>query len=62
MAVVLLACVSDTAPLTGSIGTPQPAYVAAQSTLDYGQGQMNELSHQATVVGLEMAQAANAAE
>ncbi len=48
--------------MTGSIETPQPEYAVAQATLDYGQSQMNELSHQATVVGLNMAQAANAAE
>jgi hypothetical protein len=62
MAVALLACDNVTEPLPGSIGTPQPGYDAAQSTLDYGQSQMKELSHQATVVALNMAQAANAAE
>ena len=57
---VLSACESITAPGTGSIQTPQP-YDAAQSTLDSGQSQMMELSHQATVVSLNMEQAANAA-
>jgi len=57
---LLLAC--ESAPLPGYNGTPQPVYDAAQSTLDYGQSQMRELSHQATVVALNMAQAANAAE
>jgi hypothetical protein len=40
----------------------QAEYAAAQSTLDYGQSQMKELSHQATVASLNMAQAANAAK
>jgi hypothetical protein len=65
LAVVLLACESaPQPPVPGTFGTPQPGYaaVAAQSTLDYGQNQMNELYHQATVVGLNMAQAANVAE
>lgn len=57
---LLLAC--ESTPLPGYNGTPQPVYDAAQSTLDYGQRQMKELSHQATVVALNMAQAANAAE
>jgi len=57
---LLLACESATLP--GYNGTPQPVYDAAQSTLDYGQSQIRELSHQATVVALNMAQAANAAE
>src|SRR3990172_6726827 len=56
----LLACESVTAPVTGSIETPQP-YAAAQSTLDFGQSQIEELSHQSTIVGLNMDQAANAA-
>jgi hypothetical protein len=60
IAVALLACESITAPGTGSIQTSQP-YAAAQSTLDSGQSQMMELSHQATVVSLNMEQAANAA-
>jgi len=50
------------APVTGYNETPLPPYLAAQATLDYGQSQMKELDHQATVVGLEMAQAAQAAE
>jgi len=61
IALALLACESFYAPVTGSIETPQP-YAAAQSTLDYGQSQIEELSHQATVVGMEMDQAVNAAE
>jgi hypothetical protein len=61
IALALLACESVPTPVTGSIETPQPVYAAAQATLDYGQSQMEELSHQATVVGLNMAQAANAA-
>ena len=62
LAVALLAC-EDSAipPGTGYyMETPQPVYAAAQATLDYGQIQMEELSHQATVVGLDKAQAANA--
>ncbi len=59
---LLAACDSNTvAPMIVYIDTPQP-YVDAQSTLDYGQSQLQELSHQATVVGMDMAQAANAAE
>ena len=61
IALALLACESFYAPVTSSIETPQP-YAAAQSTLDYGQSQIEELSHQATVVGMEMDQAVNAAE
>ena len=61
MAVALLACEESAIPAgTGSMETPQPVYAAAQATLDFGQSQMEELSHQATVVGLNMAQAANA--
>jgi hypothetical protein len=56
----LLACESITVPLTGSVETPRP-YAAAQSTLDSGQSQMMELYHQATVVSLNMEQAASAA-
>lgn len=62
MVVALSACVEIAQPLTGSVDIPHPAYVAAQSTLDYGQNQMNELSHQATMVALDMVQAANVAE
>lgn len=62
MVLALLACDSLAAPMPSSIETPQPVYAAAQSTLDYGQSQMKELSHQATVVSLNMDQAANAAE
>ncbi len=63
MAVALLACEEGAIPPgTGYMETPQPVYAAAQATLDYGQSQMEELSHQATVVGLDVAQAANAAE
>ena len=61
IALALLACGNVTQPLPGYIGTPQPVYDAAQSTLDYGQSQMMELSYQATVVSLNMDQAANAA-
>jgi hypothetical protein len=61
MALALLACESAAIPEPGSFETPQPGY-AAQSTLDAGQSQMKELSHQATMVGLDMDQAANAAE
>jgi hypothetical protein len=62
MALALLACDAGTAPVPGYFGTPQPAYSSAQSTLDYGQSQMQELSHQGTMVALDNAQAANAAE
>ncbi len=62
-AAALLACEGvSLPPVQSSFETPQPGYAAAQSTLDYGQNQLNELSHQATVVGLNMVQAANVAE
>jgi hypothetical protein len=61
MALALLACESLIPPVTGSIETPRPVYAAAQSTSVSGQNEMMELSHQATVVGLNMDQAANAA-
>ncbi len=48
--------------MPGDYESPQAVYVDAQSTLDAGQNQMRELSHQATMVGLDLAQAANAAE
>jgi hypothetical protein len=58
----LMACESINVPVrTGSIQTPQP-YAAAQSTLVYGQNRLEELSHQATMVSLDMDQAAIAAE
>jgi hypothetical protein len=58
----LMACESINVPVgTGPIQTPQP-YAAAQSTLVYGQNQLEELSHQATLVGLDMDQAVIAAE
>jgi hypothetical protein len=58
----LVACESlMVVPESGSIETPQPVYAAAQATLDYGQSHLQELSHQATVVSLNMDQAANAA-
>ena len=62
LSLALLACEIDpAAPVIVSFATPQP-YVAAQSTLEYGQRQMDELSHQATVVGWNLAQAANESE
>jgi hypothetical protein len=61
-ALALYACETTTSPMGGYFETPQPVYEAAQATLDYGLSQMNELAHQATVVGLRMDQAANAAE
>lgn len=62
LSLALLACEIDpAAPVIVSFNTPQP-YAAAQSTLEYGQRQMDELSHQATMVGWNLAQAANAAE
>jgi len=62
LSLALLACEMDpAAPVIVSFDTPQP-YAAAQSTLEYGQRQMEELSHQATMVGWNLAQAANAAE
>jgi hypothetical protein len=61
MALTLLACDSFYVPVTVPIDTPQP-YAAAQSTLEYGQSQMDALSQQATAVSLNMAQAANAAQ
>ena len=62
IALALVTCENMPAPVTGYNETPLPPYLAAQATLDYGQSQMKELDHQATVVGLEMAQAAQAAE
>jgi Tfp pilus assembly protein PilX len=62
LALALFACETTTTPITGYFETPQTAYDAAQSTLVYGQNQLEELSHQATVVGLMMDQAANAAQ
>ena len=63
IALTLWACENVPAPVSGSFETPQPAnaYAAAQATLDYGQSQIKQLDQQATVVGLEMAQAAQAA-
>lgn len=62
LSLALLACVRDpAAPVIISFETPQP-FAAAQATLEYGQRQMEELSHQATVVGWNLSQAANAAE
>ena len=74
MILALLACVSATppgqavpsaystltpSPLSGN--NQDPAYAAAQATLAAGQSEMMELSHQATVVSLAMAQAAGVA-
>jgi hypothetical protein len=61
IALTLMACDSFLEPVTVPIDTPHP-YAAAQSTLDYGQSQMDALSQQATLVGMDMAQAANAAQ
>jgi len=74
MVLALMACESATPPGPGSLYayptfTPSPlsgnnqgaAYAAAQATLASGQSEMIELSHQATVVSLNMDQAANAA-
>ncbi len=74
MMVVLLACAGATTPAPGpasmvlvltpltSSGYNQDAgYAAAQATLVSGQNEMMELSHQATVVSLNMDQAANVA-
>jgi hypothetical protein len=64
---VLMACatISTNNPglshTPGVIESPGPPYAAAQATLDYGQSQLSDLSRQATVVGLNMLQAANAA-
>lgn len=53
---------STPSPLPGyNQGAPQAAYAAAQATLASGQGQLMELSHQATAVSLNIAQAADAA-
>jgi len=66
----LLACESTASTVPGwpsAYLTPSPsllpgqaAYAAAQSTLAAGQNQVDELSHQATMVSLNMAQAADA--
>jgi hypothetical protein len=62
MAFALLACDSGYTPAPGYIEMPQPGDAAAQATLDYGKSQLMELSHQGTVVALNMDQAANVAE
>jgi hypothetical protein len=46
-------------PLPGN--NQEDAFAAAKATVAYGQGEMMELSHQATVVSLNINQAANAA-
>ena len=69
MILALLACESATPPGPGFSSTPLPssgdnqeaAYAAAQATLVAGQSEMMALSHQATVVSLDMDQAANIA-
>jgi hypothetical protein len=43
------------------IESPNPASSNAQATIDFGQRQLLDLSHQATVVSLNISQAANAA-
>ena len=48
IALALLACENAAAPVPGSIETLQPAYAAAQATLDAGPSQVMELSYQAT--------------
>jgi hypothetical protein len=72
MIMALLACVSSTPPAPGTFSyayatfTPSPqsgddqeaTYAAAQATLDSGQSEVMALSHQATVVSLNMDQAA----
>lgn len=59
----LLACETATppAPEISSGDSQEAAYVAAQATLTAGQSEVMALSHQATVVSLNMEQAANAA-
>jgi len=75
MVLALMACESVTPPgserpYTYPTFTPSPlpgynqeaaAYAAAQATLAAGQSEMMDLSHQATVVSLNLDQAANAA-
>ncbi len=72
MVLASLACVSSTPPAPGTSSyayatfTPSPgsensheaSYAAAQATLTAGQNRAMELSHQATVVSLDMEQAA----
>jgi hypothetical protein len=73
MALLLLGCtglnatlspgsgvVTDT-PTPGNIESSNPDYAIAQATIDAGQGQLSDLSRQSTAVGLNIAQAANAA-
>jgi hypothetical protein len=48
--------------MPGDYESPQVQYIDAQSTRDAGQNQMRELSHRATMVGLDLSQAANAAD
>ena len=53
----LFACVSMPPSESGSLATPQ-SYSLAQSTLDRGRNELDELSRQGTAVSIEMAQAA----
>lgn len=70
MILAVMACETSTPLDSGQpFGTPSPynrealqsAYAAAQATQASGQSQMMDLSHQATVVSLNIAQAADAA-
>jgi hypothetical protein len=53
----LIACLGGPIPAAAAIATQQ-AYSLAQATLDQGRNDLDALSHQATVVSQEMAQAA----
>jgi hypothetical protein len=66
----LVACENNTTPGTGlpliysqpiPVVNQEVAYAAAQATLIAGQNEIGDLSHQATLVSLNMEQAANAA-
>jgi hypothetical protein len=48
-------------PVPGMLESPNPAYINAQATLDFGQGQLLELSRRSTQISLERSQAENAA-
>ncbi|MEW5873456.1 MAG: hypothetical protein AB1894_29620 [Chloroflexota bacterium] len=67
MILAIMACEDTISPTPGQpFGTPSPynqegVYAAAQATLAAGQREAMELSHQATVVSLNMDQAAKAA-
>ncbi|HUF39636.1 MAG TPA: hypothetical protein VMN57_14020 [Anaerolineales bacterium] len=57
MGLSLFACVSMPAPESSGFATPQ-SNTHAQSTLDRGRNELDELAHEGTAVSIEMAKAA----